>query len=70
MEEGWLGRAQNRVEGVIFRYDPDNDNKTRIRDVPEKDVLARIEGCWTDKIYYSLGSQPVAKSAVCAFPEH
>lgn len=22
IEEGWVGRPQNRVEGVIFRYDP------------------------------------------------
>lgn len=63
MEEGWLGKTQNKVEGVIFTYDPDNDNKTKIKDVPDKDVLARIEGCWHDKIYYSLGSGPVNKAA-------
>ncbi|KAI4125842.1 MAG: hypothetical protein LQ338_004047 [Usnochroma carphineum] len=54
LEEGWLGKAQNRVVGVVFSYDPDNDNKTKIKDVPEKDVLARIEGCWQDKIHYTL----------------
>jgi hypothetical protein len=54
VEEGWLGKTQNRVEGVIFRYDPENDNKTRIRDVPEKDILARTFGNWRDKLYYSL----------------
>jgi hypothetical protein len=54
VEEGWLGKTQNRVEGVIFRYDPENDNKTRIRDVPEKDILARTSGNWRDKLYYSL----------------
>ncbi|OCL06722.1 oxysterol-binding protein-like protein 1 [Glonium stellatum] len=63
LEEGWLGKTQNKVEGVVFTYDPENDNKTKIKDVPEKDVLARIEGCWTDKVYYTLGSQPFAKSA-------
>lgn len=63
LEEGWLGKTQNKVEGVIFTYDPENDNKTKIRDVPDKDVLARIEGCWHDKIYYSLGSGPVSKAA-------
>ncbi|PGH16101.1 hypothetical protein AJ80_05316 [Polytolypa hystricis UAMH7299] len=51
--EGWLGRTQNKVVGVIFRYDPDNDNKTKLKDVPESDVLARIEGCWQDKVYFS-----------------
>ncbi|KAB2576318.1 putative oxysterol binding protein [Lasiodiplodia theobromae] len=63
LEEGWLGKTQNKVEGVIFTYDPEKDDKTRIRDVPDKDVLARIEGCWHDKIYYSIGSQPVSKAA-------
>jgi hypothetical protein len=55
MEEGWLGKTQNRVEGVIFRYDPENDTKTQIRDVPEKDILARTSGNWREKLYYSLG---------------
>ncbi|PGH12558.1 hypothetical protein AJ79_04179 [Helicocarpus griseus UAMH5409] len=54
LEEGWIGKAQNRVVGVIFRYDPENDDKTRIKDVPEADVLARIEGCWHEKISYTL----------------
>ncbi|KAL8943273.1 MAG: hypothetical protein Q9216_001184 [Gyalolechia sp. 2 TL-2023] len=54
LEEGWLGKTQNRVLGVVFNYDPENDNKAKIKDVPEKDVLARIEGCWQDKIYYTL----------------
>lgn len=52
------------MEGIIFTYDPENDTKTKIKDVPEKDVLGRIEGCWTDKVYYTLGSQPFAKSTV------
>jgi len=58
LEDGWLGRAQNKVEGVIFNYDPEDDNKTKIRDVPDKDVVGRIEGSWTDKVYYTLGPQP------------
>jgi hypothetical protein len=65
MEEGWLGKSQNRIEGVIFKYDPENDNKTKIRDVPEGDVLARIEGCWRDKIYYTSSN-----SSVSAFLPH
>lgn len=65
MEEGWLGKTQNRVEGVIFRYDPENDTKTRIRDVPEKDILARTSGNWKEKLYYSLGPKFVSPSARC-----
>ncbi|KAL6709440.1 hypothetical protein ACN47E_001375 [Coniothyrium glycines] len=62
-EEGWLGRSQNKVIGVIFKYDAKNDTITKVKDAPEKDVLARIEGAWTDKVYYTLGSKPFAKVA-------
>jgi len=58
LEDGWLSRSQNRVEGVIFNYDPENDDKTKIKDVSDNDVVGRIEGAWTDKIYYTLGPQP------------
>ncbi|KFZ07971.1 hypothetical protein V501_06145 [Pseudogymnoascus sp. VKM F-4519 (FW-2642)] len=54
LEEGWLGKAQNRVEGVVFKYDPENDDKMRIADVPEKDVLARITGNWKEKVFVSF----------------
>ncbi|KAI9886629.1 MAG: hypothetical protein M1823_001543 [Watsoniomyces obsoletus] len=54
IEEGWLGRAQNKVHGVIFRYDPSNDKTNKIKDVPETDILAIIEGCWQDKIYFAF----------------
>jgi hypothetical protein len=63
-EEGWLGRSQNKVLGVIFKYDPKNDSITKIKDVSDKDVLGRIEGNWQDKVYYTLGSKPFAKVAV------
>jgi len=59
IEEGWLGKTQNKVEGVVFRYDPEQDDKVRIRDVPEKDVLARISGTWKDKIFFSMGAKSV-----------
>ncbi|KAI1815109.1 oxysterol-binding family protein [Poronia punctata] len=59
IEDGWLGRAQNKVEGVIFRYDPDNDDKVRIKDVPDSDVVARLGGGWKDKIVFTLGPKPV-----------
>jgi len=61
LEDGWLGRTQNRVQGAILTYDPEDDVKPqKIKDIPEKDVIARIEGSWTDKIYYTLGSAPFA----------
>lgn len=58
-EESWLGKTQNKVNGVVYTYDPENDNKSRIRDIPEKDVLARIEGCWHDQVYYTLAGAKV-----------
>lgn len=65
-EEGWLGRSQNLVKGVIFKYDPQNDTTTKIKDVSDKEVLARIEGAWTDKVYYTLGNKPFNKASVGA----
>lgn len=53
MEEGWIGRSQNRLEGAIFRYDPDNDTTSRLKDVSESDVVARISGSWHGKIYFT-----------------
>ncbi|KAJ0417209.1 hypothetical protein BJY00DRAFT_211676 [Aspergillus carlsbadensis] len=54
LEEGWISRAQNKVEGVIFRYNPDKDTTTRIKDVPEGDVLAKISGSWHGQLYYTM----------------
>lgn len=54
MEDGWMSRSQHRVEGAIFTYNPDQDNITKIKDVPERDVLARISGSWHGQIYYTL----------------
>ncbi|KAF2827641.1 hypothetical protein CC86DRAFT_290000 [Ophiobolus disseminans] len=61
LEEGWLGRTQNKVQGVIFKYDRNNDTTTKIKEVSDKDILARIEGCWQDKVFYTLGSKPFSK---------
>lgn len=60
LEEGWIGRNQNKLEGVIFRYDPDNDNITKIKDVAEGDIIARISGSWHGKIYYTLAGSKEA----------
>ncbi|KAM0667411.1 hypothetical protein ACQRIT_003551 [Beauveria bassiana] len=59
VEEGWLGRTTNKVDGVVFRYDPEKDDKTRIQDVPEEDILARLSGPWREKVVFTLGSTPV-----------
>ena len=59
LEENWLGKTQNKVNGVVYTYDPENDNKTRVKDIPDKDVLARLEGCWHDQICYTLQGSKV-----------
>lgn len=62
VEEGWLGKSQHRVQGVMFRYDPNNDKCTRVKDVPANDILANIDGCWQDQVYYTMSSAaPVQK---------
>ena len=64
LDEGWLGSSKNIVHGVVFRYDPENDKINRLKDVPEKDILARVEGCWKEQIYYSIpGTDAVKKDA-------
>ena len=64
LEEGWLGKTQNKVVGVVFRYDPSSDNRTRIKDVPEKDIVARLDGCWQDQISYTLANSKVHPTSV------
>ncbi|OQN98899.1 hypothetical protein B0A48_15245 [Cryoendolithus antarcticus] len=56
LEEGYFGKTQNKVEGVIYRTaDPEKDTLTRIKDVADKDVLGRIDGSWQNQVYFSPG---------------
>ena len=64
LEEGWLGKTQNKVEGIIYKCDVLKDKTTRLKDVPDKDVIGRVDGAWTDKVYFSMGSAPFNKVAV------
>ncbi|RFN45677.1 hypothetical protein FIE12Z_10052 [Fusarium flagelliforme] len=59
VEEGWLGRTTNKIDGVIFKYDPENDDKSRVQDVPDEDVLARLSGPWKERVVFTLGPRPV-----------
>lgn len=61
-DEGWLRGSTNMVEGIVFKYDPENDNKTRIRDVPEEDILVRLKGPWKEKIQFTVGPKPFVSS--------
>ena len=68
LEEGWLGKTQHKVQGVIFRYDPNNDNKLKIKDVPSGDVLAKIDGCWHEKLFYTLSGSTERKVLIDVSP--
>lgn len=63
VEEGWLGKTQNKVQGVVYKCDVEKDTTTKIKDVPEKDVIGRIEGAWHDKVYF-YKSAPIERAAV------
>ena len=61
VEESYFGKAQNKVIGVIYRYDPNNDKYTKPKDVPSSDILINIEGDWKDKLYYTIPSSKAVK---------
>ena len=61
LEEGFFGKTQNKVEGVIYKCDVETDNTTKVSSVPDKQILGRIDGCWKDRIYFALGSTPWKK---------
>lgn len=63
-EGGWLGRSMNKIDGIIFKYDPENDDKTRVQDVPEEDILVRLSGPWKEKVMFSLGPTPMVSLPV------
>lgn len=62
--DGWLGRTTNKMEGIIFRYDPENDNKTQIKDVPVEDILIRLGGAWKEKIVFTVGNKPLVSICI------
>jgi oxysterol-binding protein-related protein 9/10/11 len=66
-DEGWLGRSVNKVDGVIFRYDPDKEDKLRVKDVPDAEVLARLSGPWKEKIIFTLGPKPFVSRCLLLF---
>ncbi|KAH8757378.1 hypothetical protein F5883DRAFT_161722 [Diaporthe sp. PMI_573] len=57
-DEGWLRGSTNKMDGVVFKYDPENDNKTNIKDVPEEDIVIRLHGAWKEKIQFTAGPKP------------
>lgn len=62
LEEGYFGKTQNKVEGIIYKpTDYKTDNLSRLKDVPKDQILGRIEGVWTEKIYFTYGDTEFKK---------
>lgn len=73
-DEGWLRGSTNKMEGIIFKYDPENDDKVKIKDVPEDDIVVRLGGPWKEKIQFTMGSKSfvshcVISSGVIHYPQ-
>lgn len=58
--DSWLGKAKHRVEGIVYEYGGEEDNITKIKDVPPKAVRAKIEGSWMTQTYYTLPGSSVS----------
>ena len=50
-DEKWIGKPRFEVRGSIYRYDPENDTISKLKQIPPADVLATIEGSWRSQIY-------------------
>ncbi len=61
VEESWFGKSKNAVHGLIFRYDPADDRYTRAKDVPDKEILCKIEGSWQEQITYTIPNSAAVK---------
>ena len=70
VEESWFGKSQNRVHGVVYRYDPNDDKYTRVKDVPDRDVLVKLEGCWQEQITYTIPNSAAVKERKNLQPAH
>ncbi|EJT99296.1 hypothetical protein DACRYDRAFT_23887 [Dacryopinax primogenitus] len=59
-DEGWIGKPQRAVEGVIHTYDPDSveqEEWRKVKHVPLDRHLARFEGAWDKKINWRRASE-------------
>ncbi|OLL21861.1 Oxysterol-binding protein-like protein 1 [Neolecta irregularis DAH-3] len=54
LEEKWIGKPKFQVQGLVFEYDPSNDDIHKLKNVPADKILAHIHGSWRSKIKYTL----------------
>lgn len=68
VEESWIGKSKNRVEGVVYDMGDDEhegeEEFTRVRDVPTSRIRAKIEGSWISQIYYTIPGSKVGSMSV------
>ncbi|EPY54296.1 oxysterol binding protein [Schizosaccharomyces cryophilus OY26] len=64
VEERWLGKPRSLVEGVVFRYDPENDCYDTIKSVPSDCIMATFKGNWRNCIFYNLAGDSESKVLV------
>ncbi|ORX35858.1 hypothetical protein BD324DRAFT_629290 [Kockovaella imperatae] len=56
-DESWIGRPRFAVDGVIYRYEVDNETElswTKAKQIPSDNIVAYIEGCWMKQLKYKL----------------
>ncbi|CCG82574.1 Putative uncharacterized protein [Taphrina deformans PYCC 5710] len=49
-DEPWIGKPKYAMEGIVFKLDP-KVKQDNIKDVSEDAIIARLDGCWKNKIY-------------------
>lgn len=65
-DESWITKAKYYLEGVIYEYGPNDDPDafTHIKQVPQEQVVATLEGTWKGKITYKRKGDKEAKLLV------
>lgn len=59
-EESWISKPKFLVEGVIYEVDSDASAAyTKIKQVPEAAVVARLKGSWKGKISIKMKGEKV-----------
>ncbi|KAJ9103831.1 hypothetical protein QFC21_002293 [Naganishia friedmannii] len=54
-DESWLGKPKFALEGIIYNYNPDKPEEeewSKIKQVPSDRVVANVEGSWRKQIKY------------------
>ncbi|KZT33032.1 hypothetical protein SISSUDRAFT_1027985 [Sistotremastrum suecicum HHB10207 ss-3] len=51
-DESWLGSPKSLMEGVVHTVGDDKsyESWTRVKHVPQDRIVAKLEGCWRDRI--------------------